>query len=156
MVSGAFSKFMSVHFSGQKYRRIKEDGSAGCGPMAYLPQGLILGVALESSCFLFTCMCIKGSFGGGNMFQSNQAGQQMLTMFQAEDRAEMANLNAQIKQAGADTNTEQILELDSQREALKAEMDDFGDTFKMGFGLIMATLVAIVIIGGIKSIGKGR
>ena len=33
-------------------------------------------------------------------------------------------------------------------------MDDFGDTFKMGFGLIMATLVAIVIIGGIKSIGK--
>ena len=75
-----------------------------------------------------------GSFGGGNMFQSNQAGQQMLTMFQ-EDRAEMANLNAQIKQAGADNNTEQILELDSQREALKAEMDDFGDTFKMGFGL---------------------
>ena len=42
----------------------------------------------------------------------------------------MANLNAQIKQAGADNNTEQI-ELDSQREALKVEMDDFGDTFKM-------------------------
>ena len=153
---GMTSKFVECTL-GQKYRRIKEDGSVLGGPMAYLPQGLQelgvgpLGVILG---FLFTCMCIMGSFGGGNMFQSNQAGQQMLTMFQAEDRAEMANLNAQIKQAGADNNTEQILELDSQREALKAEMDDFGDTFKMGFGLIMATLVAIVIIGGIKSIGK--
>ena len=153
---GMTSKFVECTL-GQKYRRIKEDGSVLGGPMAYLPQGLQelgvgpLGVILG---FLFTCMCIMGSFGGGNMFQSNQAGQQMLTMFQAEDRAEMANLNAQIKQAGADNNTEQILELDSQREALKAEMDDFGDTFKMGFGLIMATLVAVVIIGGIKSIGK--
>ena len=144
---------------GVKFRRVDPDGTTRGGAMYYLRDGLgakggmwvPLGKILAIS---FAIFCIAGAIGAGNMFQSNQAGQQMLTMFQAEDRAELANLNAQIKQAGADNNTEQILELDSQREALKAEMDDFGDTFKMGFRLIMATLVAIVIIGGIKSIGK--
>ena len=153
---GMTSKFVECTL-GQKYRRIKEDGSVLGGPMAYLPHGLHelglgwLGVILG---VLFTFMCIMGSFGGGNMFQSNQAGQQLLTLVQAQDRAELAALNQQIKAASAANESARVLELDGQRETLKTEMDSFGETFSWGFGLIMAALVAFVIIGGIKSIGK--
>ncbi|MCH2371139.1 MAG: alanine:cation symporter family protein [Pirellulales bacterium] len=160
---GMTSKFVECTL-GQKYRRIKDDGSVLGGPMAYLPAGLSelsggplgvfakpLGVILG---VLFTFMCIMGSFGGGNMFQSNQAGSQLLTIVQEDDRVELASLSEQIKVANEANDSERVLELDGQREALKKEMNVFADNFSMGFGLVMAALVAVVIIGGIKSIGK--
>ena len=60
---------------GVKYRNEYEDGTVSGGPMYYLtkgfaerglPGGKILAV-------LFAIFCILGSFGGGNMFQANQA-----------------------------------------------------------------------------------
>jgi len=153
---GMTSKFVECTL-GQKYRRIKEDGSVLGGPMAYLPEGLKelqlgwLGVTLG---ILFTFMCIMGSFGGGNMFQSNQAGSQLLTIVQKEDRAKLADLSKQIKAANQANDNDEVLQLDTQREALRSEMADFAQSFKLGFGLVMAALVAVVIIGGIKSIGK--
>ncbi|MBH57034.1 MAG: alanine glycine permease [Planctomycetaceae bacterium] len=153
---GMTSKFVECTL-GQKYRRIKDDGSVLGGPMAYLPEGLKelgvgwLGVTLG---VLFTFMCIMGSFGGGNMFQSNQAGSQLLTIVQAEDRAKLASLSEEIKSANQVNDNAKVLELDTQREALKSEMSDYADTFNMVFGIVMAALVAVVIIGGIKSIGK--
>lgn len=153
---GMTSKFVECTL-GQKYRRIKDDGSVLGGPMAYLPEGLKelgvgwLGVTLG---VLFTFMCIMGSFGGGNMFQSNQAGSQLLTIVQAEDRAKLASLSEEIESANQVNDNAKVLELDTQREALKSEMSDYADTFNMVFGFVMAALVAVVIIGGIKSIGK--
>lgn len=161
---GMTSKFVECTL-GQKYRRIKEDGSVLGGPMAYLPEGLNelgsggplgfiakpLGVILG---VLFTFMCIMGSFGGGNMFQSNQAGSQLLTIVQEDDRVELARLSEQIQVANKENDTGKVLELDGQREALKEEMTVFADNFSMGFGLVMAALVGVVIVGGIKSIGK--
>ena len=153
---GMTSKFVECTL-GQKYRRIKDDGSVLGGPMAYLPEGLKelgvgwLGVTLG---VLFTFMCIMGSFGGGNMFQSNQAGSQLLTIVQAEDRAKLASLSEEIESANQVNDNAKVLELDTQREALKSEMSDYADTFNMVFGIVMAALVAVVIIGGIKSIGK--
>ena len=153
---GMTSKFVECTL-GQKYRRIKDDGSVLGGPMAYLPEGLKelgvgwLGVTLG---VLFTFMCIMGSFGGGNMFQSNQAGSQLLTIVQAEDRAKLAILSEEIESANQVNDNAKVLELDTQREALKSEMSDYADTFNMVFGFVMAALVAVVIIGGIKSIGK--
>ena len=76
--------------------------SLGIGPL-----GKVFGI-------LFAVLCIGGSFGGGNAFQSNQAAQQIKTMFDLP----------------SDGNAGFII------------------------GLVMAALVGVVIIGGIKRIAK--
>ncbi|MCB0793681.1 MAG: alanine:cation symporter family protein [Flavobacteriales bacterium] len=110
---GMSSKFVECTL-GVSFREIGKDGRVFGGPMYYLSKGLAsrnlprLGRVLAS---LFAIMCIGGSFGGGNMFQSNQAA----SIF----------------------------------------MNSMGVTSSYGgtlFGLVMAVLVAIVIIGGIKRI----
>lgn len=102
-----------------KYRRIREDGVVSGGPMYYLAEGLKergwgrLGMVLAP---LFAVCCVAGSFGGGNMFQVNQAFQQV--------------------------------------QAVTGGNDSFFVGRGWLFGLIMAGLVALVIVGGIKSIGR--
>ena len=61
---------------GQKYRAIDEDGQVLGGPMRYLDVGLAKRGMPRLGKFLavmFAVFCIGGSFGGGNMFQVNQA-----------------------------------------------------------------------------------
>ncbi len=115
---GMASKFVECTL-GVKYREIAEDGTVYGGPMYYLKKGLKsvgaggLGKVLA---VLFAIMCIGGSFGGGNMFQVNQAFQ--------------------------------LVENITGGEA------SFFHGKGWLFGLIMAILVGIVIIGGIKKIAK--
>jgi len=72
---GMSSKFAECTL-GQKYRTIDANGHVTGGPMIYLRDGLAergmagLGRVLS---VVFAVMCIGASFGGGNMFQSNQA-----------------------------------------------------------------------------------
>jgi AGCS family alanine or glycine:cation symporter len=72
---GMSSKFAECTL-GQRYRVTRDDGHVSGGPMHYLRDGLAelgytrLGRVLSA---VFAVMCIGGSFGGGNMFQSNQA-----------------------------------------------------------------------------------
>ena len=72
---GMASKFVECTL-GVKYRDIGEDGTVYGGPMYYLTKGLKskgftgLGKVLAA---LFAVFVIGGSFGGGNMFQVNQA-----------------------------------------------------------------------------------
>jgi len=57
------------------YREIQSDGRVTGGPMYYLEKGLTLkGQAKlgRGLAILFAVLCIGGSLGGGNMFQSNQ------------------------------------------------------------------------------------
>jgi len=74
-IIGMASKFVECTL-GVKYREIDEEGKVYGGPMYYLKKGLKdkkmagLGKVLA---VVFAIMCIGGSFGGGNMFQSNQA-----------------------------------------------------------------------------------
>jgi AGCS family alanine or glycine:cation symporter len=74
-ILGMSSKFAECTL-GQKYRIVRADGHVSGGPMHYLRTGLAeiglvrLGRVLA---ILFALMCIGGSFGGGNMFQSNQS-----------------------------------------------------------------------------------
>ncbi|MCF6222878.1 MAG: alanine:cation symporter family protein [Flavobacteriaceae bacterium] len=115
---GMASKFVECTL-GVKYRDIDADGTVYGGPMYYLTKGLKskglekLGKILA---VLFAIFVIGGSFGGGNMFQVNQAFQ--------------------------------LVEHITGGEA----------SFLHGkgwlFGIIMAILVGIVIIGGIKKIAK--
>jgi len=76
---GMASKFTECTL-GVKYRNEYEDGTVSGGPMYYmskgfnelgLPGGKILAV-------LFSIFCILGALGGGNMFQANQAHQQIV------------------------------------------------------------------------------
>ncbi len=72
---GMSSKFVECTL-GVKYRKINKFGSVSGGPMYYLSEGLrqrnmkYLGMVLA---FIFAILIIGGSFGGGNMFQANQA-----------------------------------------------------------------------------------
>jgi len=115
---GMASKFVECTL-GVKYRDIESDGTVYGGPMYYLTKGLKdkglagLGKVLAA---VFAVFVIGGSFGGGNMFQANQAFQLVENITGGES------------------------------------------SFLYGkgwlFGVIMAILVGIVIIGGIKKIAK--
>jgi len=98
---------------GVKYREVGEDGRIYGGPMYYLKKGLKekkMGGIGKVLAFLYAVFVVGGSFGGGNMFQSNQAAAQFKLLF------------------GLDSG--------------------------FFFGILMAVLVGIVIIGGIKRIGR--
>lgn len=113
---GMATKFVECTL-GVKYRVIDEHGEVSGGPMYYLSKGLKkkglvkLGKVLA---IMFAALCVGGSFGGGNMFQANQAFNQLSSV--------------------------------PGWESLQS--------YGVVFGLILATLVGIVIIGGIKSIAN--
>lgn len=72
---GMASKFVECTL-GVKYRDIEDDGTVYGGPMYYLTKGLKskgLGGLGKVLAVLFAIFVIGGSFGGGNMFQVNQA-----------------------------------------------------------------------------------
>lgn len=76
---GMASKFVECTL-GVKYREVTEDGTVHGGPMYYLSKGLKergLGALGKGMAIFFAIMCIGGSFGGGNMFQANQAAEQI-------------------------------------------------------------------------------
>ncbi len=78
-ILGMSTKFVECTL-GVKYRDIGEDGTVYGGPMYYLTKGLKergftgLGKVLA---VIFSILAIGGSFGGGNMAQSNQAASQL-------------------------------------------------------------------------------
>ena len=115
---GMASKFVECTL-GVKYRDIAEDGTVYGGPMYYLTKGLKskgLGGLGKVLAVLFAIFVIGGSFGGGNMFQVNQAFQLV--------------------------------------ENITGGESSFLHGKGWLFGLVMAVLVGIVIIGGIKKIAK--
>lgn len=112
---GMSTKFVECTL-GVKYRDVGPDGTIYGGPMYYLKKGLAdikmagLGKVLGG---LFAILCVGASFGGGNAFQSNQATQQIISLFGLE-----------------------------------------GGATGVLIGVILAVLVGIVIIGGIKRIAN--
>jgi len=113
-ILGMASKFVECTL-GVKYRRINEKGEVSGGPMYYLSKGLELkgyGWLGKVLAIVFAILCVGGSFGGGNMFQANQA------LSQVSNKIPFFVENGFL------------------------------------FGLILAVLVGLVIIGGIRSIAK--
>ena len=111
---GMSSKFVECTL-GVKYRKVNEKGEISGGPMYYLSEGLKrknLGGLGKVLAVIFAILCIGGSFGGGNMFQANQA----------------------------------FAQLSSEFPSLQGS--------GVIFGIVLALLVGVVIIGGIKSIAK--
>lgn len=86
---GMSTKFVECTL-GVKYRTFSEDGRVFGGPMNYLSKGLEkrnmkgFGKVLA---IVFAVLAVGGSFGGGNMFQANQAFEQLagqVEMFQGQ------------------------------------------------------------------------
>ncbi|MCG2419628.1 alanine:cation symporter family protein [Aequorivita sp. F47161] len=112
---GMASKFAECTL-GVKFRDVGPDGTVYGGPMYYLKKGLAqkkMGGLGKVLAVLFAIFVIGGSFGGGNMFQANQAAAQFVQLFELQE-----------------TSAE------------------------IWFGIFMAIIVAVVIIGGIKRIAK--
>lgn len=104
---------------GLRYRQIDSDGRAAGGAMYYLSGGFKeLGYAGIGKVLavIFAIACVFGSFGAGNMFQGNQAMEQMINVT-----------------GGADS---------------------VFNEYKAVVGAVIAVLVGLVIIGGVKSIGR--
>ena len=111
---GMSSKFVECTL-GVKYRTIDVNGEVSGGPMYYLKTAFEkrnLPFTGKIMAGLFAILCVGGSFGGGNMFQANQAFSQL------EGQFSMLEGNG------------------------------------IYFGFILAVLVGVVIIGGIKSIAN--
>ncbi|MGB3585086.1 MAG: alanine/glycine:cation symporter family protein [Tunicatimonas sp.] len=112
------SKFVECAL-GVRFRDEHADGTVSGGAMYYLRKGLAqkgmgrLGIFLAG---FFAVMTIGASFAGGNMFQINQAAEQVIGITGGEDT--------------------------------------FLGQQTWAFGLIVAVLVGIVIIGGIQSIAR--
>lgn len=112
---GMASKFAECTL-GVKFRDVGPDGTVYGGPMYYLKKGLGqkgMGGLGKVLAILFAVFVIGGSFGGGNMFQANQAAAQFVQLFELQ-----------------------------------------GTGASIWFGIAMAIIVAVVIIGGIKRIAK--
>ncbi len=115
---GMSSKFAECTL-GVKYRQIGHDGKVHGGPMLYLTRGLAergMGPLGKTLAVIFALLCIGGSFGGGNMFQINQAASQFVNVT-----------------GGAGS---------------------FFDDNRWLFGLVVAIIVGLVIIGGITRIAS--
>lgn len=115
---GMSTKFVECTL-GVKYREIRSNGHVHGGPMRYLTKGFAeknmagFGKVLA---VIFAIMCVGGSSGGGNMFQVNQALEQVVSVTGGEE--------------------------------------SFFSNNGWVFGVIVAVLVGITVMGGIKSIGK--
>ncbi len=145
-VFGMSAKFSSCTLA-QLFRKENPDGSISGGPMYYLdiglkkkglgPLGKILGV-------LFALMIMGGALGGGNMFQANQTFAAIEYSFLGGKEGTKENkLNAQPE------TTIQTDEVNSDAEALASQ----DKTNRYTYGIIMAILVSIVTIGGVKRVG---
>lgn len=151
---GMASKFAECTL-GQMYREVKPDGTILGGPMQYLYRGFEeiglkpIGVVLS---VVFAVLCIMASFGGGNMFQSNQSADAAVQLIQGAKQDQISDLTIEIKAAEKAEDWVKLGELQEQKNALQTELTQFAQTFKMGFGVVFAILVALVIIGGIKRI----
>ncbi|MBE3639486.1 alanine/glycine:cation symporter family protein [Mangrovicoccus algicola] len=79
---GMASKFTECTLA-VKYRNEYPDGRVSGGPMYYMTKGFALRGAWGGKplAVLFAIFAILGSFGGGNMFQSNQAHAQLVNVF---------------------------------------------------------------------------
>lgn len=152
---GMCSKFVECTLA-QKYRAVKADGSVLGGPMRYLREGLrernwpIAGTVLG---VLFSIMCVLASFGGGNMYQANQAAALFAETFVGDTVTELASIDDQMQAAFDAQDGLTYQDLREQRAELLTTIESRKTQISVGFGLVMAVLVGMVILGGIKRIG---
>jgi len=155
---GMSSKFVECTL-GVKYRLVKPDGTVQGGPMQYLREGLApmgpgfakLGMVLA---VVFSVMCVLGSFGGGNMFQANQSAAAMLAVLEQSQNQRLLKLNQEITQAIEAEDFARASKLESERREIRTAMSEYSAWFRPIYGIVLALMVAVVILGGIRRIAS--
>ncbi len=103
-VLGMTTKFCECTL-GVKYRKIDATGKVSGGPMYYLRDGLkernMAGLG-KTLAILFAIMCVGASFGGGNMFQVNQACDQFIEVTQSDENRDAKKVLAVINKEEAE------------------------------------------------------
>ncbi|MED5374584.1 MAG: alanine/glycine:cation symporter family protein [Myxococcota bacterium] len=202
---GMSSKFAECTL-GQMYRVTDANGNVSGGPMRYLSAGLQekgMGGLGKVLAVMFALMCVGGSFGGGNMFQSNQSYQAVADVVpvlapKAEGEVRFERTRAEVdvvvpKKTALTVGDHSYVtlkevtvpagELSSPPVKVRAlqasEASNLADGAALSvsvvgvsgavatgeidggaaprawlYGLIISFVVGLVIIGGIKSIGK--
>ena len=157
---GMASKFVECTLA-QKYRNVDTgDGSVLGGPMRYLSEGIahklpggfgrLFGGTLAA---VFAVMCVMASFGGGIMFQANQSAAAVVKVVQQGSIDRLIEIESEIAAAAAEENGPRYTELRDERRELETGVTRLQIGIRVGFGLVMAAFVGLVIMGGIKRIG---
>lgn len=122
---GMSSKFTECSL-GQKYRRVRPDGTVMGGAMYYLSEGLArrgLGPLGKLLAVMFALMCVGGSIAGGNSYQVNQSMGAVASVSGLEFLAPASSANP-------------------------------GGGYGWVYGAVMTVLTGIVILGGIRRIAQ--
>ena len=139
---GMSAKFTSASLA-QYYRQKNSDGSISGGPMYYLDIGLkekklpVLGKILG---VMFALCLMIGALGGGGMFQSNQSFSAFYDTFVTQKNLQYSK---EAKEEDKPVTKQQ-----------KIEEQNFKSKSGFAFGILIAFLVGIVLIGGVSRIGK--
>jgi alanine or glycine:cation symporter, AGCS family len=179
---GMSSKFVECTL-GVKYREVDDAGIVYGGPMYYLQKGFA-GISMlvggrpfhferlgKTLAIIFSVATIGGAIGGGNMFQANQSYKQLndmtATPVVAASAGSLVGGMVYDKSGGAYTLTslsdgQASLSRSSDGQVSSLSQTELGQSYylrplaKYGWavGLVFAVLVAVVIIGGIKSIAR--
>ncbi|MEM7682716.1 MAG: alanine/glycine:cation symporter family protein [Planctomycetota bacterium] len=125
---GMASKFHESTLSQMFRQTDRNTGEVSGGPMYVLDQGFrrhlpALWPLGKLLAILFAILCMMASLGGGNMYQSNQAFEGFFATFVLPN-----------------------VDNPQQAESLQGGA-------AIGFGIVMATLVGVVVLGGISRIG---
>ena len=152
---GMASKFVECTLA-QRYRDVDSgDGSVLGGPMRYLRFGLAelgLGPIGRVLAGLFAVMCVLASFGGGNMFQANQSAAAVMAVLQDDTLVRLTEIDERMAAAAAEED-DIYSDLRDERRELQSSLRTQQLIGTVGYGLLLAAAVALVIVGGIKRIG---
>lgn len=152
---GMCSKFVECTLA-QKYRAVKADGTVLGGPMRYLRVGLeergwpIAGIVLGT---LFSVMCVLASFGGGNMYQANQAAALFAETCVGDSVLALDEVNKGMVLAAEQQDGVTYDQLRLRRREILQQIQSTKVQVTAAFGVVLAAFVAMVILGGIKRIG---
>ncbi len=154
---GMTSKFTECSLA-QMYRKVAPDGTVSGGPMHYLRDGLarlsLFGISLAPLGFIlsvmFAILCVGASVGGGCAFQVNQSGGALRYILERDTLQELDSLDQQIAaNASAEADVEALRTERAELEDNRAQREFH---FRWIYGLVMATFVGLVIIGGFRRI----
>jgi len=153
-IFGMSAKFSSCTLA-QLFRKENPDGSISGGPMYYLDIGLKkkkLGFLGKILGVLFALMIMGGALGGGNMFQANQTFAAIQYSFLGGKEAVKESIAQKEELKALANQTQNQAEADDakKKSAVLANRDK---TSRYTYGIIMAFLVSIVTIGGVKRVG---
>lgn len=150
-VFGMALKFASCTLA-QKYRKIDKDGYVRGGPMYYIEHGL--GKNFKFLAVAFAIFTAVAAFGIGNMAQANSVANALSGLVYGNETVQTDSPAVTTDSLPTMTSEIDNEEGDESAAVGKKFVIDKKFWFKLIFGIVLAFIVGLVIIGGIKRIGQ--